>query len=84
MDVGLDIFRNINLYHPVHLGEVQPSGSNICAEQNPVLFLAEGIEDGHPLLLLLSPLQLIDWASEFEGPHALINEPHLFASRQED
>ena len=61
MNVLLDIQRRIVLDDPVDSWNVEPSRSNVSAQQNTLLELAELVERGRPLLLLLLAVNVHHW-----------------------
>ena len=52
MDVRRRVFWAVHLKDPVDGGEVQPSGCDVCGEEDHGLGLAKLVEDSHSLHLM--------------------------------
>ena len=60
MDVVIGVIGRVKLDHPVNLGEIKTSLSDIRAEQNAFLCLAELKVGRRALLLLLFAMDVLD------------------------
>lgn len=83
MDVSLCIFWTIDLNNPVHGGEVQPPGSDICREQDSVLRLGKFVERRESRHLLLLPMQVHQRHARVHLTERLVHEPDLLATGEE-
>lgn len=84
MNIGLHIFWNVKLNDPINHREIQTSRSDVCTDQNTVLFLTEREVDSHTLLLFLMTLKLIQGGRKPKLSESLINKPDLLARRRKD
>lgn len=58
MDVCGDIFRDVDLQHPVDSWEINTSGRDISAQENCLLLLNELEIDSRALVLILLAVEL--------------------------
>ena len=66
MNVGIDIFRAIELNDPINSWKVNTSCCNVGREQTGVLLLHKLVVNGCPLVLLLLAMELIQALAQLE------------------
>ena len=84
MDVCRDIFRDINLQHPVDSWEVNASGRDISAQEDGLLLLNELEIDSRALVLILLSMELKQVLANFETLQSLVSESDLLSGREEN
>ncbi len=84
MNVCFSVFRDVKLDDPIDFREIQSSRCNVCANQDSVLFFTKSEIDSHSFLLLLMTLNFIHRTAQSELLEGFIDEPGLFAGRDED
>ncbi|KAH3673420.1 hypothetical protein WICPIJ_009808 [Wickerhamomyces pijperi] len=84
VNVGVDIFRSIDLDNPFNGWEVQPSGNHICGEKNRVLGFGELVHGLCSGSLLLTAMKLHQCDTRLQLSHGLVGEMDLLGRRKEN
>ena len=74
------VLRGVHLHHPVHIREVQASGSNVSGEQASTLLPQEVHVDDCAALLLDLPVQRSECDARLHGAEQVVHEAHLYTT----